>query len=86
MSFNRRGLKINGHRRVGLGEGSLGGEDGTSQVYDIRTASCDRDMEIWIPNTIRGHSREDVETVWEVWRNDSQKDECRVQLEGLEKE
>ena len=34
----------------------------------------------------RGYSREDVETVWDVWRNDTQKDEYKVQLEGPEKE
>jgi hypothetical protein len=43
-------------------------------------------MEIWIPKNGRGYSWEDVEAVWDVWRNDIQKDECRVQLEGPEKE
>ena len=43
-------------------------------------------MEIWIPKDIGAYSREDVETVWDVWRNDTQKDEYRVRLEGPEKE
>ena len=43
-------------------------------------------MEIWIPKTGRTYSRENVETVWDAWRNDSPKDECRVHLEGPEKE
>jgi hypothetical protein len=59
---------------------------GWYHTNDIRTAACDRDMEIWIPKTDRGYSREDVETVWDTCRNDTQKDECRVQLEGPEKE
>ncbi len=53
---------------------------------DIRTAVCDRDMKILIPKNDRGYSREDVETVWDTWWNDTQKDECRVQFEGPEKE
>ena len=44
------------------------------------------DIEIWIPKNDRGYLWEDVEEVWDVWRNDTQKDECRVQLEGPEKE
>ncbi len=32
-------------------------------------------MEIWIPKNDRGYSWEDVEAVWDVWRNDAQKDE-----------
>ena len=43
-------------------------------------------MEIWIPKDIGAYSREDVETVWDTWRNDTQKDEYRVRLEGPEKE
>ncbi len=43
-------------------------------------------MEMWIPTNDRGYSREDVEAVWDTWRNDTQKDECRVQLVGPEKE
>jgi hypothetical protein len=59
---------------------------GWYHTNDIRTMTCNRDMEIWIPKTGRGYSRENVEVVWDVWRNDVQKDECRVQLEGPEKE
>ena len=36
------------------------------------------DMEMWIPKVGRGYSRENVEVVWNVWRNDDPKDECRV--------
>ena len=43
-------------------------------------------MEIWIPKDSGAYSREDVEAVWDTWRNDTQKDECRVRLEGPEKE
>ena len=34
-------------------------------------------MEIWIPKDSGAYSREDVEAVWDAWRNDTQKDECR---------
>jgi hypothetical protein len=43
-------------------------------------------MEIGIPKDSGEYSREDVEAVWDAWRNDTQKDECRVRLEGPEKE
>ncbi len=43
-------------------------------------------MEIWIPKSGRGHSLESIESVSDVWRNDAPKVECRVQLEGPEKE
>ena len=43
-------------------------------------------MEIWIPKDSGDYSREDMESVWDAWRNDTQKDECRVRLEGPEKE
>ena len=59
---------------------------GWYHTNDIRTAVGDRDMEIWIPKNGRGYSWEDVDSVWDTWRNDTQKDECRVQLEGPEKE
>ena len=59
---------------------------GWYHTNDIRTAACDRDMEIWIPKDIGEYSREDVEKVWDTWRNDVQKDESRVRLEGPEKE
>jgi hypothetical protein len=48
---------------------------------DIRTETCDRDMEIWTPKNDRGYSREDVEALWDAWWNDTQKDEFRVQLD-----
>ena len=43
-------------------------------------------MEIWIPKTSRGYSKEDMDAVWDAWRNEATKDECRVQLDGLERE
>ena len=68
MTFNRRGLKLNGHRRVGLGHvrGGFTRRRGWYRTNDIRTAVCDRDMEIWIPKNDRGYLREDVEEVWDV--------------------
>ncbi len=59
---------------------------GWYHTNDIRTTSYNRDMEILIPKDSRGYSREDVETVWDTWWNDTQKDESRTQLEGPEKE
>ncbi len=45
-----------------------------------------RDMEIWVPKSGKSFSQESIEEVWETWRNDTPKDECKVQLEGPEKE
>ncbi len=71
-------------------EGRSGGgftrRRGWYRTNDIRTATCDRDMEIWIPKDIGEYSCEDVETVWDTWWNENQKDECRGRLEGPEKE
>ena len=38
------------------------------------------------PKSEKGYSPDSIEAVWDAWRNDAPKDECRVQLEGLEKE
>ena len=70
----------------GRSRGGFTRRRGWYHTNDIRTEACDRDMEIWIPKNDRGYSREDVESVWDTWWNDTQKDECRVQLEGPEKE
>ena len=43
-------------------------------------------MEIWIPKYGKDPTPEIIESVWEAWCRDSPKDECKVQLEGLEKE
>jgi hypothetical protein len=43
-------------------------------------------MEIWVPKSGKNYSSESVEQIWEAWRNDAPKDECKVQLEGPEKE
>ena len=43
-------------------------------------------MEIWVPKSGKDYSPESVEAKWEAWRNDDPKDECKVQLEGSEKE
>ena len=53
---------------------------------DIRTMTCSRDMEIWVPKSGKNFSPENIEKIWEVWCNDDPKDECKVQLEGPEKE
>ena len=39
-------------------------------------------MEIWVPKSGKSFSKESIEEVWEAWRNDSSKDECKVQLDG----
>ena len=43
-------------------------------------------MEIWVPKSGKSFSQESIEEIWEAWRNDAPKDECKVQLEGPEKE
>ena len=43
-------------------------------------------MEIWIPKSGRGPTPESIESVWEACRNDTPKEECKVQLVGPEKE
>jgi hypothetical protein len=39
-------------------------------------------MEIWVPKSGKSYSPESIEQIWEAWRNDAPKDECKVQLEG----
>ena len=84
------GIQQKGPKTQRTSEGRSGGgftrRRGWYHTNDIRTAVCDRDMEIWIPKDIGGYSREDVEEVWDAWWNDDQKDEYRVRLEGPEKE
>ena len=48
--------------------------------------TCSRDMEIWVPKSGKSFSQGIIEEVWEAWRNDAPKDECKVPLEGPEKE
>ena len=43
-------------------------------------------MEIWVPKCGKDPTPESIEAVWEAWRRDSPKDECKVLLEGPEKE
>ena len=43
-------------------------------------------MEIWVPKSGKNYSPESIEEIWEACRNDTPKDECKVQLEGPEKE
>jgi ribonuclease HI len=43
-------------------------------------------MEIWVPKSGKNCSSESIEQIWEAWRNDAPKDECKVQLKGPEKE
>ena len=59
---------------------------GWYRTNEIRTVASNRDMEIWISKSEKGYSPDSIEAVWDAWRNDAPKDECRVQLEGLEKE
>ena len=50
----------------GRSRGGFTRRRGWYHTNDIRTADCDRDMEIWIPKTVRGYSWEDVEAVWDT--------------------
>ncbi len=59
---------------------------GWYHTNNIRTMTCSRDMEIWVPTSRKSFSQESIEEAWEAWRNDTPKDECKVQLEGPEKE
>jgi hypothetical protein len=59
---------------------------GWYHTNDIRAMTCSRDMEIWVPKSGKRFSQESIEEVWEAWRNDAPKDECKVQLEGPVKE
>ena len=43
-------------------------------------------MEIWVPKSGKSFSQESIEGIWEAWRNDAPKDECKVKLEGPEAE
>jgi hypothetical protein len=70
----------------GKSRGGFTRRRGWYRTNDIRTTVSDRDMEIWIPKDSGGYSRDDVESVWDTCRNDTQKDEYRVQLKGPEKE
>jgi hypothetical protein len=59
---------------------------GWHRKNDIRTISCCRDREIWVPKLGKDYSPDSIEAIWETWRNDAPKDECKMQLEGPEKE
>jgi ribonuclease HI len=59
---------------------------GWYRTNDIRTTACSRDMEVWVPKSGKSLSQESIEEVWEAWRNDAPKDECKVQLGGPEEE
>jgi len=43
-------------------------------------------MEIWVPKSGKNFTQESIEGVWEAWRNDTPKDECKVDLKGPETE
>ena len=64
-------------------EGTPGGRDGTTPTTSARS-HVPRDMEIWVPKLGKDFSKESIEEVWEAWRNDVSKDECKVQLDGPE--
>ena len=83
--IQQKGSKVQ-RTSEGRSRGGFTRRRGWYLTNDIRTTAYARDMEIWIPRDSRGYSREDVEAVWDTWWNDTQKDECRVQLEGPEKE
>ena len=59
---------------------------GWYRTNDIRTMTCSRDMEIWVPKSGKCCSPENIEQIWETLRNDAPKDECKLQLEGPETE
>jgi hypothetical protein len=47
--------------------------------------TCSRDTEIKVPKSGKSFL-ESIEEIWETWRNDTPKDECKVQLKVPEKE
>ncbi len=59
---------------------------GWYHTNDIRTTAYSRDMEVWVPKSGKSFSQESIEEVWEAWRNDAPKDECKVHLGGPEEE
>ena len=59
---------------------------GWYSTNDIRTMTCSRDMEIWVPKSGKSFCQESIEGIWEAWQNDAPKDECKVKLEGPEAE
>ncbi len=84
------GIKPKGEKAQRTSENvSRGGftrRNGWYRTNDIRTMACSRDMEIWVPKSEKSFSQESIEEIWEAWRNDAPKDECKVKLEGPEKE
>jgi hypothetical protein len=85
-----KGIKPKGKKTQRTSENvSRGGSTrrkGWYRTNDIRTMTCSRDMKIWVPESGKNFSPESIEEIWETWRNDTPKDECKVQLEGPEKE
>jgi hypothetical protein len=93
--LERRGTRLEGINQKGtkaqrtsenVSRGGSTRKKGWYRSNDIRTIACCRDMEIWVPKSGKGYSPESIEAIWEAWRNDAPKDECKVQLEGPEKE
>ena len=64
------GIQQKGPKAQRTSEGRSGGgftrRRGWYRTNDIRTTTCDRDMEIWIPKDSREYSWEDVEAVWDA--------------------
>jgi hypothetical protein len=64
------GIQQKGPKAQRTSEGRSGGgftrRRGWYRTNDIRTAACERDMEIWIPKDSGAYSREDVEAVWDA--------------------
>ena len=93
--LERHGTKIEGIRPRGskaqrtsenTPRGGFTRRKGWYRTNDIRTAACSRDMEIWVPKSGKNFTQESIEGVWESWRNDAPKDECKVELKGPEAE
>jgi hypothetical protein len=93
--LEKHGTKIEGIRPRGsktqrtsenTPRGGFTRRKGWYRTNDIRTTACSRDMEIWVPKSGKSFTQESIEGVWEAWRNDTPKDECKVELKGPETE
>ena len=93
--LEQHGIKLEGTKPKGkkaqrtsenFSRGGFTRRKGWYHTNDIRTTTCSWDMEIWVPKSGKNCSPEGIEQIWEAWRNDAPKDECKVQLEGPEKE
>jgi hypothetical protein len=66
-----KGIKPKGEKTLRTSENvSRGGSTrrkGWYRTNDIRTMTCSRDMEIWVPESGKNISPESIEEIWEAW-------------------